>query len=111
MCHLLLLLPFISLPIFWLAPLSVAGPAYAVVLVVSGGVYYLAVKAMHRPVVTGVEALLHASGIVVDKQDGVLHVKIHNEIWKARAEEQLGVGDVVTIESVEGLTLKVRPMA
>ena len=49
MCHLILLLPLLALPLFWLTPLSIALPAYVAVLALSGGIYLLAVRAMHRP--------------------------------------------------------------
>ena len=111
MCHLLLLLPFIALPIFWLAPLSVAGPTYAAVVVVSGGVYYLAMRAMRQPVVTGVESLLNETGEVIDQEDRCFHVRVEGEIWKAQADGPLAVGDKVEIVSVDGLTLKVRRVA
>ncbi len=108
MCHLLLLLPFIALPVFWLAPLSVAGPIYAALVVVSGGVYYLAMRAMRQPVVTGVESLLHGIGKVIDREDHCFHVRVEGEIWKAETDDPLAIGDKVEIVSVDGLTLKVR---
>jgi len=49
MCHLILLLPVIALPIFWLLPASQSVPAYAVVVAVSGWVYWYAIKAMRLP--------------------------------------------------------------
>jgi len=74
MCHLILLLPLLALPLFWMAPMQFAGPAYAVVLVLSGGIYFLAIRAMHRPVQTGVEALLHSRGEVLDKAGNLFRV-------------------------------------
>ena len=59
MCHLVLLLPILALPLFWFAPLAIAVPAYVVVLILSGWFYWLAVSAMRRPVHTGAEALAH----------------------------------------------------
>lgn len=110
MCHLLLLLPLITLPVFWLAPLSIAGPAYAAVLVVSGGVYFLSIRAMHQPVITGVEALAHASGEIIDKQGRFFYVRIQGEVWQAEADEQAAVGDRVEVVSIDRLTLKIRPV-
>jgi hypothetical protein len=40
MCHLALLLPLLGLPLFWVWPLDLALPVYAVLLLVSAGVYY-----------------------------------------------------------------------
>ncbi len=42
MCHLVLLLPVIALPLFWLLPLSVAGPLYGAAAALAGVVYYYA---------------------------------------------------------------------
>ena len=50
MCHLVLLLPLFGLAVFWLWPPAVAVPVYLAVLVVSAGVYYLALVAMRLPV-------------------------------------------------------------
>ena len=42
--------------------MSIAVPAYAAVLILSGGIYFLAVRAMHRPVQIGVEVFLSRTG-------------------------------------------------
>ena len=65
MCHLILLMPILALPLFWVLPIPVAVPGYTIVLVVSGWVYWLALRAMHRRVQTGREALLHETGSVI----------------------------------------------
>lgn len=108
MCHLVLLLPLVALPIFWLAPLSVSVPIYSAVVIVSVCVYYLAFKAMRQPVVTGVESMLHAIGKVVERRDYDFQVSVNGETWSARADEDLAIGDKVEIVSIDGLTLKVR---
>lgn len=46
MCHLILLLPLLALPVFWLIPQSAAIPVYIAVLIVSGGAYYLAFRSV-----------------------------------------------------------------
>jgi len=108
MCHLLLLLPLLFLPVFWMAPLPIAVLTYSAVVVVSGFVYYLAVRAMHQPVVTGAEALLHETGKVIDEEDNYFYVRVEGEIWRAEADDSPAIGDKVEIVSVDGLTLKVR---
>ena len=42
--------------------MSIAVPAYVAVLILSGGIYFLAVRAMHRPVQIGVEVFLSRTG-------------------------------------------------
>ena len=46
MCHLILVMPVVALPVLWLLPPSEGLPLYLVVLVVAGAVYWLAFKAM-----------------------------------------------------------------
>jgi len=108
MCHLILLLPLLALPLFWMAPMQFAGPAYAVVLVLSGGIYFLAIRAMHRPVQTGVEALLHSRGEVLDKAGNLFRVRVGGEVWNAESKENLHPGDCVEVVAVEKLRLQVR---
>ena len=107
MCHLVLLLPVLALPLFWLVPLSIAVPAYALVVVLSGGIYWLAVSAMRRPVQTGAESLAHRTGEVIAREDGVLRVRIHNEIWNAKSTDDLQPGDPIEVVAVEAMRLKV----
>ena len=109
MCHVLLILPLLALPVFWWLPLGIAAPTYAVVLGLSGATYAAALKAMRRPVVTGKEALLHGEGLVERDADGELSVRILGERWAARAEgQELKSGDRVTVAGKDGLTLRVR---
>jgi len=108
MCHLVLLLPILALPLFWLAPLAIAAPAYALVVVLSGWIYWLAVSAMRRPVQTGAEALAHNTGEVIAREDGVLQVRVHSEIWNAESTDDLQPGDRIEVIGVEAMRLKVR---
>lgn len=108
MCHLILLMPVLALPLFWVLPIPVAVPVYTVVLVVSGWVYWLALRAMHRPVQTGREALLHETGFVIGKENGVLRVRVHSEIWTAESTDDLSPGDAIEVVSEHDMQLKVR---
>jgi hypothetical protein len=60
MCHITLLLPVLALPVFWILPLAVSVPVYAVVVIIAGLVYGYAMLAMRRPVETGVEGMIGA---------------------------------------------------
>jgi membrane protein implicated in regulation of membrane protease activity len=80
-----------------------------VVLVLSGATYAAALKAMHRPVVTGKEAIVRGEGVVEHSVDGVLSVRILGERWAARADGlELEPGDHVTVVGIDGLTLCVK---
>lgn len=108
MCHLILLLPLLALPLFWLMPPSAAIPAYGVVLIISGGAYYLAVRSMRQPVVTGTEALVNQPGEVVSNDGGVIRVRAGGDIWTAESSDTLQQGDRVKIVGITGLKLTVR---
>ncbi len=109
MCHIILLMPVLAIPLFWFLPLLVAVPVYGVILVASGWVYYLAIRVMRRPVGTGIEALIHSTGEVVGKKEGDLfRVRVQSEIWNAESTDNLRPGDCIEVISVKGLRLKVR---
>ena len=95
MCHLVLLLPLFGLTVFWLWPPAVAGPVNLVVLVISAGVYYLALVAMRLPVTVGPEALAGARGKVVRVESGELQVRVRSEVWDASTSEKLSLGDPI----------------
>jgi membrane protein implicated in regulation of membrane protease activity len=95
-------------PVFWLVPLAIAVPAYTLVVILSGWIYWLAVSAMRRPVQTGAEALAHRTGEVIASEDGVLQVRVHNEIWNAESADDLRPGERFEVIGVEALRLKVR---
>jgi membrane protein implicated in regulation of membrane protease activity len=111
MCHLLLLLPLVALPVFWIWPLAVAGPVYAGVVGVSGWVYYYAIKAMRRPVVSGREELIGSAGEVIETRAEDMLVRVHSELWSARCAEPLAAGDRVQVLAVDALTLKVKRLS
>jgi membrane-bound serine protease (ClpP class) len=106
-CHLVLLLPVAALPVFWLVPLSIATPVYALVLVFSGWVYWLAIRAMRRPVISGAETLVHTTGEVIGKTDGLYQVRAGSEIWYAGSSDELQPGDCVEVTGLEAMRLKV----
>lgn len=108
MCHLILFLPLLALSVFWLFPLSIAGPVYAVVVVCSLMLYVAVFKAMRKPTETGREGLMHAAGVVENVVGDTLSVRIYGEHWTAHcADERLAPGDPVEVVSIHGLTLGV----
>lgn len=66
-------------------------------------------RARKRAVVTGIEQLLDSHAEVIDWQGKRGYVRVHGEIWKARAELELQPGRQVAVSSIEGLTLLVTP--
>ena len=64
-----------------------------------------AIKARQRPLTTGAEQLLSAQGTVVDWSGARGHIRVHGEVWAARAERSFMAGDRVRVTAREGLTL------
>ena len=108
MCHLILLMPVFSLAVFWIWPLSVAGPVYAVITVLSLWMYAYIWRAMQRPVLGGAEELLHSDGEVMEVNGNALRVRVHSEMWSAESKDILRRGDHVKVVGMTGLILQVR---
>ncbi len=96
-----------------------AGPALITVGILSIVSFYFVTRkvlAAHRegPVRAGREELIGAAAEVRTSLDPEGQVWIEGALWRARLAgggESLRPGDRVTVEAVEGLTLKVRPAA
>ena len=58
---------------------------------------------------TGVEALVGAEGVAASdcRPDG--SVRVRGELWGAVCSEGVSAGEPIVVESVSGLTLRVRP--
>lgn len=108
MCHLILMLPLLGLVVFWVWPLSVAVPVYTVIVFVSLAIYYLILRAMHRPVITGREGIIQGTGWVIEVRKHQVRVRVRNELWNAESSDKLRPGDQVKIVGVDGLMLRVQ---
>jgi membrane-bound ClpP family serine protease len=109
MCHLLLGLPLIALPVFWLWPLPVALPLYAAVGVVSLLVYVYAWKVWRMPRLNGLEAMRGVEGKVVDVGSRGVTLFVCGELWSGEGvDKALAVGDAAVVIDAEGLRLRVR---
>jgi membrane protein implicated in regulation of membrane protease activity len=107
MCHLLLVLPLLALPVWWLLPLRPAAEIYGVIVVVSGAMYYVALRMMHTPRAMDPDLIIGTRGRVVTNDHGRLQVQLKGEIWYARGASDLGTGETVEVTSRDGLTLGV----
>jgi membrane-bound serine protease (ClpP class) len=72
-------------------------------------IIWFAVRARHRPVVSGREELVGAAGVALENFAGEGHVFIHGERWNAIAETPVRAHQGVVVTGLDGLTLKVRP--
>jgi membrane-bound serine protease (ClpP class) len=80
--------------------------------VASAGIFLFALSAVLRArrqlVVSGVEAMIGATGVALESFQGKGHVLAFSENWKAESEQPIEEGSSVEIIDVEGLILKVR---
>jgi membrane-bound serine protease (ClpP class) len=86
----------------------VFGSAFATagMIIAIGGAAWSARK---RKPVTGSEQMIGARGEVVDWTGARGSVRVHGEIWSARANRPLQINDTVRVVGREGLTLIVEP--
>jgi membrane-bound serine protease (ClpP class) len=80
----------------------------AAVVFLSGG---LALRARRAPVVSGREELLGASGLVLEVTPIDAWAQVLGERWAVRCDTALQTGQQVRVKAIQGLTLKVVPMA
>ncbi len=82
---------------------------WGIVAVVAGGLTDIAESLVllkwsrRRRAVTGVEALLGETAVV----SSPTQVRVAGELWEARSDDALVVGEEVEVTGVDGLTLRV----
>ncbi len=112
MCHLILFMPVLALPIFWLMPLSLALPIYMIIASLTALLYWLIVKAMGRQPETGSESLIGTTAEVVSQFGPANHaqylVRSQGELWSASSPDTITTGETVSIAAVDGIRLVVR---
>jgi len=70
-------------------------------------VFYFYRRMRGVKVVTGVENLVGAVGKAVEPLEPEGHVRVHGELWEARAPEAVPAGVRVRVVALDGLTLEV----
>lgn len=112
MCHLILLMPVLTLPIFWLMPPGLSIPIYAVIVVLTALLYRLIARSMGKQPLTGKEGLIGVVGEVVSRLGSATHaqylVRSQGELWSASSPDVLQTGEMVSIAAVDGIRLVVR---
>jgi len=66
-------------------------------------------RSRRRAVVTGPEEMIDSAGAVLDWIGEEGHVRIHGEVWRARASGPIAEGKRVRVTKIDGLTLEVEP--
>ena len=107
MCHLILLMPVLGLPIFWLMPLNLAVPIYVVIVLMSAFFYWLITRAMRKPIQDGFQSLIGTEAEVVSKQasgkPARYIIRSQGELWSAYSTDNLQLGEQVNIVAVRGI--------
>jgi len=62
-------------------------------------------KSRHRPVVSGVEEMVHAEGAALEDFATRGSVWVHGERWNARTKKPISKGQAFRVTRVDGLTL------
>ncbi len=78
--------------------------------VILAGIVAFALKARHRPVVSGEEELLGSRGDIVNCENGTCWARVHSELWKVQGAEPLKPGQSVRVTGRNGLILTVSPV-
>jgi membrane protein implicated in regulation of membrane protease activity len=108
-----MLLPVIALPIFWLLPLVQALPIYALLILASAAMFWFMRGSMKQSSVTGTEGLIGKDAKVVSQSRSGNElssvVEVQGELWTATSADTLKIGDKVKITAMDGLTLVVKP--
>jgi membrane-bound serine protease (ClpP class) len=99
-----------NLPAFQIAlPIIVALTVFSIGLLIFA--LGLLMKARHTALVSGVEHLLGSTCNVARVDSDHTWILLDGELWQARADTSLEVGDEVTITAIDGLTAHVRKQA
>jgi membrane-bound serine protease (ClpP class) len=92
------------------APYHTSVPLVVTVTAILGGFWAIAlakaVQVRRRPAAVGESDILGMEGVV--RNGG--YVFVRGELWRARSDEPLADGQRVRVESIDGLSLEVRPV-
>ena len=69
----------------------------------------LVFKARRNPIVSGEEEMIGSLGEVLEDFDQLGKIRVHSEIWTARSNTPMHKGEKAKVESMDGLTLVVKP--
>ena len=72
-------------------------------------IIWFAVRARNRPVVSGREEMIGAPAVATADFSGTGQVRVHGELWSARAGNPVRRGQPLRVTAIHGLTLEVEP--
>jgi len=87
---------------------NVLYPTLATAILVSLGTIYLAGKSAKLKSIAGAEGLVGQTGVVTQALEPEGSIQVHGELWNAVGDENIGEGETVVVEQVDGLKVKVK---
>jgi len=92
---------------------SISIPLIATFTLMSAGffmlVFGMVLKSRKKPVITGIEELIHSTGEALEGFEQEGWVRIHGERWRARTHIPLLPGQQIKVTAMQGLLLEVEP--
>lgn len=111
MCHILLALPLVALPLLWLLPPRIGVPLYGLASASAVVIYWYAIKAMRQPLLNGLDGMLGERGTVAQVDGDSILVQIHGEIWPAiMPSATASTGDGIEIIGFQCTILTIRQL-
>jgi membrane-bound serine protease (ClpP class) len=111
MHHLLLLVVVFGWILLLFLSWQLALPLYVIAVIISLMIYWKIIKAQRKAPVIGKRAMIGDQAVVVRVDGEDIEVEYEGEMWRAVSPEPLQKGQRVIIKGVEGLTLRVVPVA
>jgi membrane-bound serine protease (ClpP class) len=97
--------PGFGIPLWLISALTLASTAFVI------GVVGMAAKSRRRPLVSGLQSMLDASGEIIEFDGDEGWASVDGERWQVRAARALSPGQRVRVTRVDGLRLEVSPVA
>jgi len=93
--------PGFEIPYALIGGIAVASGAFLILVI------GMLAKGRRRPVVTGREEMIGASGVALDDISGEGWARVHSETWRVRASEPVRKGQRVRVKAMNGLVLDI----
>ena len=94
--------------------IAVSLPLIIAVSLLTAGFFFIVIRSLftatRRPVVTGAEELIGATGRIISDFEGNGAMRIHGEQWQVRSGTPMREGDAARVVNREGLILQVEPV-
>ena len=94
--------------------IAVSLPLIIAVSLLTAGFFFIVIRSLftatRRPVVTGAEELIGATGLIISDFEGSGVMRIHGEQWQVRSDAPMREGDAARVVNRDGLILQVEPV-